>query len=118
MENVGGSRHVDGETLLAYVTGSVDEHLGDELRSLNHTAQTPANLADPGFQHRVAYRRLGPHRLEERLFGYQLPGVCHQVGKHLEDFRAQRDYLVASPQAGISEIDSERLENPLGGWET
>jgi hypothetical protein len=86
---------------------------GNPLWRFHRLPQRFAQLAHAGLEHPIAHRRLGPHGVEDRFFGHQLPGMRHHIGQEVKGFRPERHWLLGAPQAGIGQIEPEGSKVPL-----
>jgi hypothetical protein len=86
---------------------------GNPLRRFHCLSQRPAQFAYAGLEHPIAHRGLRPHGVQERLFGHQLAGVCHQIGQEIKSFRSEWHWLHGTPQAGIGQVEPKGSKVPL-----
>ena len=67
-------------------------------------------LAHGNRGHRVAHGDVGPYRVEQRRFGYQLAGTFDQMAQDGKGLAAEADFLAPAPQLLVVRIKPE-------GWE-
>jgi len=80
-------------------------HRLDEARGLHRITQGRAQLANADGQGGLTHCRVRPGRLQQGVFGQQLPGMPYQGVEHGEGFGAQVHGLGTPPQAGVGEIE-------------
>jgi hypothetical protein len=92
-------------------------HRRDVARLPRIIAQGLAQLANTHRQHPLTHRRLGPHGVEECVFGHQLPRLADQTPQHGEGLGRKVDHLGVAPQvfAGPVKPIRPKPQGLLGG---
>jgi hypothetical protein len=68
-------------------------------------------LTNGDFEDSIPDKGIRPNRVEKFFFGNELAGPPDKLVKHREGFGSELDYLRASPQALISSVQAEGVEN-------
>ena len=86
-------------------------HRLDKAGGARLIAQHPAQRAHGHREDGLTHHRVGPDRLEQRVFGHELARLRHQAAEDRKGFRGQRGHLVATPQPFVAQIEPERPED-------
>ena len=86
---------------------------GNPLRRLRGLPQGLAQFMHAGLQHALAYRRLGPEGVEERLCSHQLAGMGDEIDEEVKGFGPQGHRLLGAPQPRRGLIEPEGSKVPL-----
>ena len=67
-------------------------------------SQDATQLPNGHLEHRLTPRRLGPHGLQQGIFGDKLAGMSHQVTEERKRFGGQRQDLLVAPQTFVASV--------------
>ena len=83
----------------------------DEARRLWIVIESLAQLTNSDFENGVADKSVWPHGVEEFLLGDELARTPDEIADHGEGFGPEPDYVCASPQALVGQIQAKGIED-------
>lgn len=82
----------------------------DELRALSRITQDAAELPNTPAHHRVADRRLAPHRVQQCILRHQLARLCDQILQHRKGLGSERKGLHTVPELPAAHLKPKGRE--------